>query len=168
MKVFKFGGASVKDVSGVENVAIILQSFAHIPLIVVVSAMGKTTNALEKILNQFRGGSGYAAELSSLKHFHASIMEGLFPDQHPVFKMVEELFNQMESNLKTGEKYDEIYDQVVSYGELISTVIVHQYLVFKKLSSQWVDARDYIFTDNTFREGKVNWAKTCSTIVALN
>ena len=86
MKVFKFGGASVKDVSGVGNVAIILQSFAHIPLVVVVSAMGKTTNALERILNHFRDNSDYAAELSSLKHFHASIMEGLFPADHPVFE----------------------------------------------------------------------------------
>lgn len=168
MKVFKFGGASVKDISGVENVAIILQSFAHIPLVVVVSAMGKTTNALEKILNQFRDKADYASELSSLKHFHASIMVGLFPADHQVFAIVEDLFNEMESNLKVGEKYDEVYDQVVSYGELISTVIVHQYLVHKKVASQWIDARDYIFTDNTFREGKVDWAKTCSAIITLN
>jgi aspartate kinase len=168
MKVFKFGGASVKDVSGVENVALILQSFAHTPLVVVVSAMGKTTNALERILNQFRDGSDYAAELSSLKHFHASIMQGLFPLEHPVFKMVEVFFGQMESNLRTGEKYDEVYDQVVSYGELISTVIVHQYLIYRKIPSQWIDSRDYICTDDTFREGKVNWTKTCSAIVSLN
>jgi aspartate kinase len=167
MKVFKFGGASVKDVPGVENVAIILQSFAHIPLVVVVSAMGKTTNALERILNQFRDHGDHTAELSSLKHFHDSIIEHLFPIDHPVFHMVDQLFTDLESKLTTRGNYDEVYDQVVSFGELISTVIVHQYLLYKKLPSQWVDARDYIFTDNTFREGKVDWDRTCAAIKGL-
>jgi aspartate kinase len=167
MKVFKFGGASVKDVPGVENVAIILQSFSHTPVVVVVSAMGKTTNALEKILNCFRDQSDYTAELTSVKQFHAMIMGRLFAAGHPAFNMVEALFSEMESKLKTGEKYDEIYDQVVSYGELISTVIVHEYLVQQKLPCEWVDARDYIFTDNTYREGKVDWNRTCSAISGL-
>ncbi|MEX1239424.1 MAG: aspartate kinase, partial [Cyclobacteriaceae bacterium] len=118
MKVFKFGGASVRDVPGVENVAIILQSFADIPLIVVVSAMGKTTNALERILNHFRNHSDHTAELSSLKHFHASIMEGLFPAGHPVFHMIYELFMDLESIVRSDGSYDEVYDQVVCFGEL--------------------------------------------------
>ncbi|MEX2230531.1 MAG: aspartate kinase [Cyclobacteriaceae bacterium] len=168
MKVFKFGGASVKDVPGVENVAIILQSFAHIPVIVVISAMGKTTNALEKILNQFLDQVDHASELTTLKHFHASIMSGLFSAEHRVFRKIDGLFSEMESKLETREKYDEIYDQVVSYGELISTVIVHEYLLDRNLSCEWVDARDYIFTDNTFREGKVDWKKTCSAINGIN
>lgn len=167
MKVFKFGGASVKDVRGVENVAIILHSFARIPLVVVISAMGKTTNALERILWQFRNRIDHTAELTSLKHYHASIMEGLFPPGHPVFHMVDELFRGLESNLSMEGNDDEVYDQVVSYGELLSTVIVHQYLLHKKLPSQWVDARDYIFTDNTFREGKVDWERTCNAIHPL-
>lgn len=167
MKVFKFGGASVKDVPGVENVAIILQSSDHVPLIVVVSAMGKTTDALERILNYFRDHSDHTVELSSLKHFHASIMEGLFPTGHPVFNMVDQLFTDLESELTRGGNYDEVYDQVVCFGELISTVIVHQYLLYKGLPGQWVDARDYIFTDNTFREGKVDWDRTCTSIRGL-
>lgn len=167
MKVFKFGGASVKDIRGVENVATILQSFAHLPLVVVVSAMGKTTNALERILNQFRDHSDHAAELSGLKHFHASIMTGLFPANHPVFKMVDVLFDELENKLTRGGNYDEVYDQVVSYGELISTVIVHQYLTDRQLGSHWMDAREYIFTDNTFREGKVDWDKTRAAISRL-
>ena len=154
MKVFKFGGASVKDISGVENVAIILQSFPRIPVVVVISAMGKTTNSLEKILNQFRDQSDYTGELISLKNFHSRIVCGLFPEEHPVFQMVDDLFREMESRLKSARPYDEVYDQVVSYGELLSTVIVHQYLLFKKLSAGWLDARDYIFTDNTFRDRK--------------
>jgi len=167
MKVFKFGGASVKDIQGVENVAIILQSFTHIPLVVIVSAMAKTTNALERILNEFRDQRDHTAELSELKHFHASIMEGLFPSGHPVFAMVDDLFRGLESKLTREGNYDEVYDQVVSFGELISTVIVHQYLLHKKISSEWIDARDYIFTDNTFRDGKVDWDRTCSAIQKL-
>ena len=168
MKVFKFGGASVKDVRGVENVAIILQSFAHMPVVVVISAMGKTTNALEKILNRFRDHLDHTAELTSLKHFHASILAGLFPREHPVFKMAEDLFNDLESKLNREEKYDEVYDQVVCYGELISTMIVHQYLLHRNLSCEWLDARDYIYTDNNYREGNVDWVRTCSAIKGLN
>ena len=126
MKVFKFGGASVKDSRGVENVAVILQSFGQVPVIVVVSAMGKTTNALERVLNLFRQRGDYTAELSALKQFHASILEELFPALHDVFGKVDDLFSELESHLKTDRPYDEVYDQVVSYGELISTVIVQQ------------------------------------------
>ena len=167
MKVFKFGGASVKDIAGVENVALILQSHTQIPVVVVVSAMGKTTNALESVLNQFREGSDHATELSASKHFHARIMQGLFPEKHAVFNKVKTLFNDLESHLRKDGPYDEVYDQVVSFGELISTVIVNEYLLLRKFSTRWVDARDYICTDNTFREGKVDWARTCAAIKEL-
>lgn len=168
MKVFKFGGASVKDVSGVKNVAIILQSYVNTRVVVVISAMGKTTNALEKILNQFRDHSDHTAELNTLKQFHASIMAGLFTEDHAVFKIVDDLFKDLEIKLKIHGKYDEVYDQVVSFGELISTVIVHHHLLDQGLPCEWIDAREYIFTDNTFREGKVDWQKTCSAIKAVN
>jgi len=167
MKVFKFGGASVKDAPGVENVALILQSHVHTPVLVVVSAMAKTTNALERILNLFWSNGDPAAELTALKHFHATIMQGLFPEEHGVFDRVAGLFRNLESALKKGRTYDETYDQVVGFGELISTVIVYEYLALKNLSSRWVDARDYVLTDNTFREGKVNWGKTCQLIDGL-
>jgi aspartate kinase len=168
MKVFKFGGASVKDVSGVKNVAIILQSHLNTPVVVVISAMGKTTNALEKILNQFRDQSDHTAELNTLKQFHANIMAGLFRKDHAAFKIVEDLFNELVKKLQTVQKYDEAYDQIVSFGELISTVIVHHYLVDQGLPCEWIDAREYILTDNTFREGKVDWQKSCSAIKAVN
>ena len=168
MKVFKFGGASVKDVRGVENVALILQSVTHDSLVIVISAMGKTTNALERILSQYRHQADHTAELTSLKHFHAAITADLFQPDHPVFGMVENLFLEMESRLKLDGSYDEVYDQVVCYGELISTVIVHQYLLQQNLLCEWIDAREYIFTDHTFREGKVNWDKTCAAIDALS
>lgn len=167
MKVFKFGGASVKDTRGVENVAVILQSFEQDPVLVVVSAMGKTTNALETILNQFRQGDDYTPELTSLKNFHASIIQGLFPGKHQVFARVEQLFESLRSNLNLDDPYDQVYDQVVSFGELISTVIVEQYLKQLSMPSQWLDARDYIKTDQTYREGKVDWIKTRDAIREL-
>ena len=167
MKVFKFGGASVKDIPGVKNVAFILQSYSQTPVVVVVSAMGKTTNALERILNQFREGTDYRSELLMLKHFHASIMDKLFGSGHEAFSRVEELFHELESHLRKEVGYDQVYDQVVSYGELISTVIVHQYVLSQKLPCSWIDARDYISTDNTFREGKVDWEKTRLAIASL-
>lgn len=167
MKVFKFGGASVKDVAGVKNVAFILQSFTRHPILIVVSAMAKTTNALERTLNLFRSGDDHTAELTTLKHFHARIMQELFGEHHPVFGRVTGLFNELEQKLNRDDPYDEVYDQVVSYGELISSVIVHHYLLEQKLPSEWVDARDYIRTDDTFREGKVNWDATCAAIQPL-
>jgi aspartate kinase len=100
MKVFKFGGASVKDIAGVKNVANILQSFTHTPVVIIISAMGKSTNALERILSQFRQGTDHTAELSSLKHFHASVMEGLFPPGHSVFESIARLFKDLESSLR--------------------------------------------------------------------
>src|SRR5690606_33918255 len=109
MKVFKFGGASVKDVHGVKNVAVILQSYAGTPVLVVVSAMGKTTNALERILNRFWNGNDYAAELTALKQFHASITDGLFPPQHPVFLRIGDLFSELEKRLRNTGNYDEVY-----------------------------------------------------------
>ena len=167
MKVFKFGGASVKDAPGVENVALILQSHIQTPVLIVVSAMGKTTNALEAILNKFRSRIDHQPELSALKHFHASIMEKLFPPGHAAFARIASLFEQLESGLNADDNYDQVYDQFVSMGELISTVIVHEYLLVKKLPSRWLDAREYVSTDNTFREGKVNWGKTCQLITRV-
>lgn len=167
MKVFKFGGASVNSARGVANVAFILQSHAGTPVLIVVSAMGKTTNALERILNLFREGADYTAELTALKHFHASIMDSLFPGDHTVFESVSTLFNELESKLDRSGSYDEVYDQVVCYGELISTVIVYHYVVSQELPGRWIDARDYILTDNTFREANVQWHETCAAIRKL-
>lgn len=167
MKVFKFGGASVKDVEGLKNVALILESFAGTPILIVVSAMGKTTNALEQMLNNFRDGRDYKSGLADVKHYHANIMQGLFPSGHGVFAQVDNLFGELESKLIKPAPYDEVYDQVVSFGELISSVIVHHYLVHWNLSNRWIDARDYITTDRTFREGKVDWDKTCQAISKL-
>lgn len=167
MKVFKFGGASVKDPKGVKNVATILHSFKGGPLLVVVSAMGKTTNALEKILSLYQSGGDYLKEINSLKEYHNNIMRELFNKLHPVWKAVENVFASLEQQLNKNLTGDKGYDQVVSLGEVMSTVIVHHYLLSEQLISEWVDARDYVVTNNTYREGKVDWSKTNEKIKKL-
>ena len=168
MKVFKFGGASVKDPRGVRNVATILQSLPSQPLIVVVSAMGKTTNALEKILSLSRSGGNPQQELAALHSYHQNILQELFPPDHSVFRDVADLFKLIESCLqKKYKSQDQAYDQIVSQGEIISTVIVHRYLLLQKIDAHWIDARDYITTDNSYREGKVDWSATQTKIQAL-
>lgn len=167
MKVFKFGGASVKDAAGIANVARILQSSDDESLIVVVSAMGKTTNALEKLLSLTRRGEDGSSERSSLQHFHATIMQTLFPPEHDVFSEVDTLFQDLDNALQAEGPYDKIYDNVVAFGELISTTIINHYLVSQGASSLWIDARDYVQTDETHREAKVDWQETRTRMQAL-
>jgi aspartate kinase len=162
MKVFKFGGASVKDPKGVKNVATILHLHAVQPLVLVISAMGKTTNALEKILSLSRTATSYQAELDNLKQYHFQIMSELFADNHPVWSEIEEVFKRIGSKLQKNWPSDQAYDQIVSEGEIISTIIVHRYLVERKLDVEWIDARDFVVTDNTYREGRVEWEDTCA------
>ncbi len=167
MRVFKFGGASVKDAAGIRNVASILLPYVKTPVLIVVSAMGQTTNVLVNILNLFRDGGDYHAELTALQQYHARIMEDLFPAGHEAFQAVEVLFRDLLSRLNHTDSYDEVYDQVVSHGELLSSVILHHYLSENNLPSQWIDARDFIQTDGTFREARVNWELTETNIRTL-
>jgi len=167
MKVFKFGGASLKDAPGVKNVASIIQSYFPERLIVVVSAMGKTTNALEKILDLACHGKKHHAELNALLLYHDTIMRSLFHADHAAFGDVKNIFNELEKELDFEGAYDRVYDQVISKGELISSVIVDHFLRQSKVESTWLDARNYISTDRTFREGKVNWFLTADKIKSL-
>ena len=139
INVFKFGGASVNSAAGIKNVAEILKKSGSGPLLVVVSAMGKTTNALEELLKNYLENDPLAVVESygKLWNFHFSILEALFADiNHPVFGEVDSLFNQLRGYIRKGHLYtpslhgyDFEYDQVVSYGELISSSILHHYLV---------------------------------------
>ena len=167
MKVFKFGGASIKDAKGIRNVASIIQSSSAEKLLVVVSAMGKTTNALEAILNQSRTGQDYQHQLNSLKKYHADVMYTLFRDRHPAFQEVENVFLDVEHELKRDADVDLIYDQVVSRGETIATKILHHFLLTENVKSHWVYAGAYIVTDHNFREGKVDWPVTSEKINTL-
>lgn len=168
MKVFKFGGASVKDPKGVRNVAAILQNYPRQPILIVISAMGKTTNAIEKILSLHHAGTSYASEFTQLREYHYGIMRELFPEGHAVWKDVDQVFKGMETQIKKNYSPDQLYDQVVSQGEIISTIIVHRYLVDQGIGVDWIDAREYITTNKTFREGKVDWKKTATNMDFLN
>lgn len=160
MKVFKFGGASLKNASAILNMVSIVKAYADSPLLVVVSAMGKTTNALESILSSFRKDGDYLEEIQSLRSYHFGICDNLFEDPEPVKKKLEAVLEELTENLKTPGEYDQVYDQVISLGEVISSVIVSYCLIDQGLASQWLDARKYIITDTSFREGKVDWKKT--------
>ncbi|MBK8044952.1 MAG: aspartate kinase [Haliscomenobacter sp.] len=163
LKVFKFGGASIKDAAAIKNVAQILQSYSDDPLVIIVSAMGKTTNLLEKVVEAHAKKTGQAyALLEDIKNGHYQLMDELFPRNHEVYALVNDTFVEIEWILDEPphDNYDFMYDQIVSVGELVSSRIVQAYLHESGLPTQWLDARDVILTDDIFREGWVQWDET--------
>ena len=167
MKVFKFGGASLKTATGIQNVSSIIQSQKGNKLLVIVSAMGKTTDMLERVVNLSASGQEYEQMLSSLKNYHYEVIEELFTDGNSVVKEINTVFSNLEEQLKEVADFDQVYDQVVSLGEVLSSVIVHHYLLSRNVKSHWIDARNFIQTDSTFREGKVDWSATAESIQEL-
>ncbi|MBC3783691.1 aspartate kinase [Spirosoma utsteinense] len=163
MKVFKFGGASVKDAPGVRNLAEIVRTQGQ-PAVVVISAMGKTTNALERIVRAYTDGQTdvVSRELDQLRTYHTGIMGELEGDFSAVGQTIDGLANYLSA--PSTNLYDETYDQIVSLGEIISTQIVAAYLTQAGISTRWVDARLLIRTDATFREGRVDWDETSRLI----
>lgn len=165
MKVFKFGGASVKDAEAVQNVADILQMFEGEKLAVVISAMGKTTNAMEGIAQAFwkRDQESFVDRISERRSFHLDIMNVLFKDKSAsIFAEIHGIFDDLLSRYDglVSENYDFEYDQIVSLGEVISTKIITAYLRTRNLVCHWADARTLITTDRKFREAEVNWELT--------
>ena len=163
MKVFKFGGASVKDVEGVKNICEVLKLFANEQLIIVVSAMGKTTNALERLVNAFCNKTeDVNSILDGVRNYHEEIMNQLFVDQaNEIYKKVNNFFVEIDWLLEEEPRsYDFVYDQLVSFGELISSSIVSAYLNQESNTNNWVDIRDCFLTDNNYREGKIDWEKS--------
>jgi aspartate kinase len=164
MKVFKFGGASVKDADAVKNVAAILQKFPGEKIVAVISAMGKTTNALEKVVNAYFHKTNDSRQLlNEVKEYHLNIMKELFSNEaEQVYSDVNNFFTEVEWTLdeELTRGYGFAYDQVVSAGELVSTKIISAYLNKSGIKNTWFDARDCIRTDDTWREGKVEWEIT--------
>ncbi len=163
LQVFKFGGASLKDAAGVKNVAHILQRFKNQPLVIIVSAMGKTTNALEAVINAHAKQTGEAHTLlEAIKQQHYDMMRELFEPNDEVFASVNDTFVEAEWVLDEppAADFDYMYDQLVCVGELVSSKIVAAYLSRNGLKTNWLDARDVVATDNQFREGWVTWDKT--------
>jgi aspartate kinase len=171
MRVFKFGGASVKDAEGVRNLASVLKTTGHDKTLVVVSAMGKTTNRMELVIKNYFENKG---ELQSAIHevvkCHNDILLDLFDNKrHQVFTDVKLLFDELNLFFKSNKSpdYNFVYDQAIGFGELISTTIISHYLNKIGLNNNWIDVRDFIKTDNYFRRANVNWEQTQGKI-ALN
>jgi aspartate kinase len=168
MLVFKFGGASVKDAEGIINLGKVVNLYAGEQLLIVISAMVKTTNALEKLTKAYINQADYLQDIyEEIKQYHYSIMSQLFEANDPVFNDVANTFVEIDWMLEDEphDDYDFIYDQIVSVGELVSTRIVNAYLNKTGLNSRWLDVRGYIHTDNTYREGVVQWQKTKESIL---
>ncbi|MEJ5089002.1 Lysine-sensitive aspartokinase 3 [compost metagenome] len=170
MQVFKFGGASVKDAESVKNSAYIISKYKVGALLVVVSAMGKTTNLLEDVTKAYYHNTGEAFEmLEKAKVFHFNILSNLFEDHnHPIFDEIANCFVEIEWILEEEpqDSFDYLFDQIVSTGEIVSSKILAAYLNHIGVNSKWLDARNYIMTDNTYTEAQVNWEKTEAIIQA--
>ena len=161
-RVFKFGGASVKDADAVRNLKQILENEDRSDLMLVISAMGKTTNGIEKVLKEFRDADGHLPidAMRDLMNYHEKIMLELFNGnaEHPVFEAVTNLFLDLYLNLQeTGYDYDYQYDQTISFGEMLSTTIISAYLNDCGVKNRLLDARQYIITDHTFRAANVDF-----------
>ena len=163
INVFKFGGASLKDADSVRNVGRILKQYGSNQLLIVVSAMGKTTNALEKVVWAHAEQNGEAENhFREVRERHFELLGQLFEPGDPVFAEVNDAFVEIEWVIEEEPHHDTdyMYDQVVSVGELVSSRIVCAYLNQIGLSTSWLDARDVILTDNVYREGRVEWPET--------
>lgn len=168
MKIYKFGGASVKDADNVKNVASVLRTVGYADSLLIASAMGKTTNALEVVVhNYFQNRFDLAESVQIVKDYHLAIMRDLFTDTtHAVYLAVEALFESLTSFLLNNKSpnYNFVYDQLVSYGELLSTTILHHYLQLSGIANTWIDARNLIKTDTTYRDANVQWDATEAAI----
>jgi len=167
MKVFKFGGASVKNADAVKNVAKVIQLHQD-DLVIVISAMGKTTNALEKVVESYMAQDDKCFELlNESKDFHFQIMSELFEDKsHKIFEEIHNTFVEIEWEIEDDptRDFNYVYDQIVSVGELLSTKIVNAYLNDVSINSNWIDARDLIQTDNNHRDARIDWELTKSCV----
>lgn len=164
MRIFKFGGASVKDADGIKNVFSLLEKVGHEDTLLVISAMGKTTNALELVIkNYFEKSNELHSSLQDVRKYHNQILLDLFDDEeHDVFFAVNSHFADLEYFIRSNKSpnYNFVYDQVVSFGEIVSTTIVSHYFNHAGLKNNWLDVRNFIKTNNNYRDADVDWEKT--------
>ena len=170
MKIFKFGGASVRDAEGIKNVVKVLESQGYDSCLVVVSAIGKTTNALEKVVEAYFSNEDYRKEIDKIKQAHVEIVQNLFEKGHGILDEIDIFFDDIESFLRRNKSpdYNFVYDQVVTCGDVISSKILSAYLLKEGGENEWLDARDYVKTDANYREGLVNWEQTEQNIAQLD
>lgn len=163
MKVFKFGGASVKDAKSVKNVASIIKNEGAKEILVVISAMGKMTNAFEDVVDTYYNKSAdLPNKLNFIEEYHKDIMNSLFDKKDEIYKDVDILFGELGWFLarNTSQRYNYVYDQIICFGELLSTRIVSAYLTKLGQENVWFDVRNYIKTDSNYRDAKVDWELT--------
>tara|TARA_B110000091_G_C13809654_1_gene474352 strand:+ start:1198 stop:2451 length:1254 start_codon:yes stop_codon:yes gene_type:complete len=163
MRIFKFGGASVKDANGVKNLAKVLQQQGSENTLVVISAMGKMTNAFEEVIDAyFYKSSTLSTKLTQVESYHKNMMDDLFENDNEIHTQVDILFEELDWFLSrnTSQRYNYVYDQIICFGELLSTRIVSAYLKTVQIENNWLDVRNYIKTDSNYRDAKVNWALT--------
>lgn len=170
MRIFKFGGASVKDADSVRNVVNVLKVTGHENTLLVISAMGKTTNAMELVIkNYFENPEAMQDSIQEVVDYHLGIMNDLFEsDRHPVYTRFNELIGELKGFLAWNKspKKSFVYDQVVGYGELLSTSIVSAYFAEQGMTNTWLDVRDFIKTNSEYRDAKVDWDLTQERITS--
>ena len=168
MRVFKFGGASVKDADGIRNVYQVLQKAGYQDVLLVVSAMGKTTNALEVVIkNYFEQSPELSTSVQEIKNYHLQIVSELFENEtDPVFDAVEAHFSDLEYFLAHNKSpnYNFVYDQIVSMGEIISTTVLSHFMNHMGIDTQWIDVRNFIKTNANYRDAEVDWELTQQNI----
>ena len=168
MQILKFGGASVKDADGVRNLEKVLNVVGTKKILIVISAMGKTTNAMEKVIDHyFNSKHELQSSIQDVKKYHNAILLDLFENEaHEVFKAVSNLFQELSDFFKRNKSpdYSFVYDQTIGFGELVSTTIVSYYLNHNGVQNSWLDVRELIKTDNYYRDSKVQWEATQSEI----
>lgn len=167
-KVFKFGGASVKDANAVKNVSYILKKYKTENIVIVISAMGKTTNALEEVVDAYCYDKAILTDkINNIITYHETIINELFHERNhqlnTEFKNIIEKLNLFSIEFN-GNNYDYIYDQIVPYGEIIATTIVHHYLKHTGINNMLFYATDIIKTNNHYREAKIEWDETLINI----
>jgi aspartate kinase len=164
MRIFKFGGASVKDANGIKNVLSVLEKVGHEDTLLVISAMGKTTNALEIVIkNYFDKSPELHSSLQEVRKYHNQILLDLFDDEeHEVYFAVNSHFADLEYFIRSNKSpnYNFVYDQIVSYGEIVSTTIVSHYFNHAGMKNNWIDVRNFIKTNNNYRDADVDWERT--------
>jgi aspartate kinase len=172
MKIFKFGGASVKDAESIKNVVRVLQHEGFENTLIVISAMGKMTNAFEEIIHSYYNKKDdLPQKIEFVRNYHFNIIENLFTTNKPVIILeIEQFFGQLSGFFIQNKvtDYNFIYDQIIGFGELLSTKIVSIYLNEIGIKNSWVDVRDYLKTDDTYRDAYVNWDATLQNISKLN
>ncbi len=170
MLVYKFGGVSIKDANRIRSILPLIKQKQSEPLVLVISALGKMTNAFELLLDLYRKNSGgKEAQLNLIKAYHIDILNTLFKKEDSIFQIIDQCFAHLQRDLEAfvNEEYDFAYDQLVTYGELLSSKIISAFLVQEEIPNIWSDASKLLITNDKYRDARLDWTK-CRKMISLN